>query len=490
MPTTRIIAPAFDFSAIGDELGLSVDFPSYALAEAEAALAAVTAAQDVPPTDPVWATVPWADRDDATGLALVSLDQAGAREIDQAFQVERTSAGFLLHVAVSDVAALVTPGGSLDTEARRRGQSVPLPGGSVPLHPAVLTERAASLLPDLLRPAVLWRIELDDDAQVVDSSVRRAVVRSVGSFSYDEVQRSVDGSAELHPSLAALPELGRLRQSAARDRGVIALRQPEQEVRELPGEHRWQLSVRRRSDVDDWKAELALLVGACAAAMMLEVGTGILRVVPEPAATTVARLRARARALGVTWPLEAPVGEVLANLDQAAPTTLVLERAAGALLAGATYAAFDGEPPAATTHYGLGVPYANVTAPLRRVVDRYATEVCLAASQGQPVPEWVREVLLSLPAVMDSSDAVVRQVDDSCVDLTTATVLASRVGESFPAVAVRSADEEEHGEVFIEQPPRLAACTGLLDPGTHVTAVLTTADPATRSVVFAQAEPV
>ena len=58
---------------------------------------------------------------------------------------------------------------------------------------------------------------------------------------------------------------------------------------------------------------------------------------------------------------------------------------------------------AAPGHGGVGAPYAHVTAPLRRLADRYATEACLALHQGVPVPEWVKSALPKLPKAMSTA---------------------------------------------------------------------------------------
>jgi len=104
-------------------------------------------------------------RVDATHLDLVTLDPAGSRDLDQAFLLERSTTGLVLHYAIADVGAFVTPGGAIDVEAHRRGETLYLPDGRVPLHPPVLSEGAASLLPNEDRPAVLWRIDLDADGE-------------------------------------------------------------------------------------------------------------------------------------------------------------------------------------------------------------------------------------------------------------------------------------------------------------------------------------
>ena len=83
------------------------------------------------------------------------------------------------------------------------------------------------------------------------------------------------------------------------------------------------------------------------------------------------------------------------------PHALALRRAATTLLRGAGYAAFDSvagaAPPDDPGHGGIGAPYAHVTAPLRRLVDRFGTEVCLALAAGRELPEPLRTALPTLP---------------------------------------------------------------------------------------------
>ncbi|OMQ16407.1 ribonuclease II, partial [Modestobacter sp. VKM Ac-2676] len=152
---------------------------------------------------------------------------------------------------------------------------------------------------------------------------------------------------------------------------------------------------------------------------------------------------------------------------------------------GAAYTAFDGPPPAQPGHGGVGAPYAHVTAPLRRLVDRFGTEVCLAlAAGGQPSAE-LRAALPELPGLMAASDRRTREVERAVIDLVEATVLAGRVGEVFDAVVLDA--EERRSTVVLSDLAVQARCDGRLTPGARVRVRLVTADPATRTVRFAAA---
>jgi exoribonuclease R len=219
----------------------------------------------------------------------------------------------------------------------------------------------------------------------------------------------------------------------------------------------------------------------------------VLRTLPAPDAEALAGFRRTAEGLGVVWPEGAHPAEVLAALPATGAVPLAVRRAATTLLRGARYTAFDaaaGVPaPDDPGHGGIGAPYAHVTAPLRRLVDRFGSELCLALAAGEPPPDWLRAALPTLPDVMASSDALAGKVGRACVDRTEAALLAGRVGELFDVVVLRAGGREgEAGEVFLADPPVVARCTGVPQAGRTVSARLVTADPATGRIEFALGE--
>ncbi len=461
---SRFVARGIDFGTVRTEFHLPEGYPPAAVAQARAASDRYAS-----------------ERENRTDLAFVTIDPPDSLDLDQALHLERTHDGFVLHYAIADVGAVVEPGGVLDVETRKRGQTFYLPDGKVPLHPKELSEGSASLLPDEDRPAVVWRIELDESATPLSCTVSRATVRSVARLDYAGVQADSE-MGRLHPSIASLPEFGRLRTAAAVARGAIELRLPEQEV--VPDGDGWRVDLAPRTEADDWNAEVSLLTGMCAAAMMLDAKVGLLRTLPPAGPDAVEALRRTASALGIDWPENVGVGELLARLDPNSASTLVLMTEAPSLLRGADYAAFDGAVPPLTVHAGIGAPYAHVTAPLRRLSDRFATEVCLAVCAGDEIPQWVRQALPLLPGVMRGSDQLAGKVDRACVDLTEVRVLAGRIGETFDAVVLRSAERKRDAEVFVADPIVIARCTGNPPEGERVSVRLIAADAESRRVQF------
>ena len=457
-----------NFSGVRAEFGLPDTYPGAALAEAEAAA-----------SDPRLG-----EREDATALPLVTIDPPGSKDLDQAMYLEaRPGGGYRVYYAIADLGAFVPPGGALDTEVRRRGQTMYLPDGNVPLHPRVLSEGIASLLPGKVHPAALWTIDCSAEGVAEEFRVRRAMVRSIRQFDYETVQADVD-AGNPHPSLALLPAFGRLRRELAVERGAVELQLPEQEV--APDGDDWKLVLRPRSEVDAWSAEISLLTGMSAASLMLEAKVGVLRTLPEPDSGAVEWLRRSAKALGISWPRSTQAAQLLAELDPARPEALALFMDATRLLRGAGYTVFDGAVPELATHAGIAAAYAHVTAPLRRLVDRFGTEVCLAVCAGEEIPDWVRAALPQLPDLMAASDALAGKVDRACLDQVEAWVLADRIGHEFDAVVLRA--ENGSAEVFVADPPVIARCTGEgLPEGETIRVRLVDADADKRKVSFERA---
>ncbi|WP_327323256.1 RNB domain-containing ribonuclease [Streptomyces sp. NBC_01210] len=448
-------------------------FPAEVLAEAESA-----------------AKAPRLPDHDATDIPFFTIDPPGSVDLDQAMHLaSRRDGGFRVHYAIADVAAFVTPGGAIDAEAHRRVQTLYFPDEKVPLHPAVLSEGAASLLPDRTAPALLWRIDLDAEGRTVTTEVRRALVRSRVRLDYEDVQRQIDAGTAEEP-LGLLKDIGLLREALERERGGISLNVPEQEVVERDGAYF--LEYRAPLPADAWNAQISLLTGMAAADLMTASGTGILRTLPTAPVGAVARLRRCAKALGIDWPHHVSYAEVVRSLDPHNARHAAFLQECTTLLRGAGYAAFSGgELPSPALHAAVADEYTHCTAPLRRLVDRYAGELCVAAVAGQAPPEWVTAALDKLPQEMAEGSRRANTVERECVDLVEAALLRERVGEIFDAFVV---DVKEHepavGTIHLADPAVVARIDGggeKLPLGERVRARLTQADPGTAKVLFALA---
>lgn len=416
--TARRRLPAVDFARVRADLGIPEEFPPEVIAEATEAAG----------------STPGIHADD-TALPLVTIDPPDSMDLDQAVHLARDGAGYRVSYAIADVGSFVEPGSALDAECWERGQTYYCPDKRIPLHPQVLSEAAASLLPDQVRPAALWEITLDAQGEVVSGAVRRTAVRSIARLSYPDVQRDFDEGTP-HESIALLQEIGEKRLTIAAARGSIDLDLPEQVVEKAP-DGTWTLAYRESLPCERWNAEISLLTGMVAGVMMRDGGVGVLRTLPVPEKKTVHQLRKTARMLGVPWPDGARPGQVMAALDRSKPRHVAFIEQSASLLRGAGYLAFtEGHPD--EPHAGIGAVYGHVTAPLRRLVDRYATEICLALSAGAEVPGWVLEALPRLAENMQRTGGIERRLDNAIIDTVEAFLLADDIGETFPAVVVGS----------------------------------------------------
>jgi exoribonuclease R len=449
------------------DLGVSPDFPP----EVEEAAGRAAANPRLPDLD-------------RTDIPFVTIDPASSQDLDQALHLERAGDGYVVRYAIADLAAFIQPGDPVDVAAQQRGETLYGADSKIPLHPTVLSEDAASLLPDQIRPALLWTIQLDDTGEGTDVTVERARIRSTAKLDYHGVQKSIDdGTAD--QSLALLKEVGELRLHREAARGGISLPLPEQEV-EIVG-HAWRLEFRSLLPAESWNAQISLLTGFAAASLMVYARVGLLRTLPPPDPHDVQRLHRLARALNLDWPAEQLYPDFIRTLDPGKPADAAMVVACTRLLRGSGYVGFDGEVPAEPVHAALASEYAHVTAPLRRLGDRYAGEICLALCAGTEVPPWVLEKLHVVPEIMKESGRRARQYEAAVLDLVEAGLLHDRVGEKFPGVILDvDGKDETRGTVSVREPAVEARVTSshALPLGSEVQVRLAEADPASRKVVF------
>ncbi len=428
-----------------------------------------------------------AERRDARQVALVAIDPAGSTDLDQALSLERRGDGYRFHYAIADVAAFVTPGGAVDAEARRRGVTLYSPDGRAPLHPTVLSEDRISLLPGADKAALLWTIDLDARAEPVSWHVERAVVRTRAAISYAQAQAAIDGTgqvpAEVAGSVALLAEVGGERQAREAERGGISLNLPAQRVEE-EADGTYRLAFELSLPVEGWNAQLSLLTGIVAGRTMVEAKVGILRTLPAAAPDAVTTLRRTAHALGLSWPREQPYPAFVRGLaGDTSPRAAAFLIQAAHTLRGAGYAGFDGTVPDHPEHGAIASVYAHVTAPLRRLVDRFGNEILLALHAGTRPPGWALEALEELPTLMGQAGQRESTLERALLDYAEAVVLAPCVGQRFTGTVVDLG--RNRAQVQIADPAVVATITGdRWQLAQEVGLQLTAADPDSGTVTF------
>jgi exoribonuclease R len=158
------------------------------------------------------------------------------------------------------------------------------------------------------------------------------------------------------------------------------------------------------------------------------------------------------------------------------------------LFRGAGYVSFDGGVPEQVEHGALATEYAHVTAPLRRLCDRYAGEVAVAMCAGTDIPEWVRARLRDLPKEMDASDRLARAFERAVLDLVEAGLLSSRLGETFDGVVTDIDDHDPANGIVVLRDlaveAKVSAPASSLPLGQPVRVTLVRADLDARKVAF------
>ena len=415
------------------------------------------------------------DHRDLTGLAFVTLDPASSTDLDQAFHIERSGADLLLRYAIADVGWFVRPGGVLDQEAWRRGMTQYLPGGRVPLYPPTLGEGAASLLPDGPRPAVVFAVRIGPEGESRIDGVERAVIRSRAKLGYETARPE-----ELPPLLG---EVGRRVRAAEQARGAACVDPPEQElVRDADGRFALTIKPPLQAEVDN--AALSLAANLAVAQLFIDHRGGLFRVLAEPDAEAVDRLRVSARARGIVWAENEGLPALERRLDVANPGEAAFMLEIRKASRSASYAPWaEGERP---WHAAMAASYAHATAPLRRLADRYVTGAALALARTGKWPEGADEAFHSLPPVMANAARIAGRLTSAALDLAEAVLLDGREGEAFNAVVT----EVEGGRArvqLLDLPVVTRITADGLTPGATIGLRLERADPETRETRFSLA---
>lgn len=428
---------------------------------------------------------------DLTDIPFVTIDPPDSMDLDQAMHIARSGDGYVVHYAIADVAAWVRAGSAIDAETHRRGQTFYAPHTRYGLHPPVLSEQAASLLADgVARPAQVWRMTLDAAGEISDATVMRGLVGSRAKLDYARVQADIDAGTASE-TLMLLKQVGQLRRAVEVARGGVSLNLPDQQV-DVAEDGSWELGYRESLPDEDWNAQISLMTGFSAAKIMLDAGVGILRTLPPPEKRTIDVLRKVARSLRLPWPAEQSYGDFVRSLDPTQPAGQAMMMACVRLFRGAGYTVITpGLGHDETVHGALAAQYAHVTAPLRRLVDRYVGEICVAVCAGEPVPEWVLEALPDLPETMAESDRRAKAFERGITNMVEALVLQRRVGQQFEGVVV-SVDErnKSEGVVSLTDPAVEAPVKGRgVVLGERITVTLQRASVADGEVSFVTSAP-
>jgi ribonuclease R len=434
LPQARVISRLGDPSAPKavsliaiHQHGIPDHFPDPVIAEADAA-----------------APVGLAGREDLRDLALVTIDPADARDHDDAVYAEADTdganpGGFIVWVAIADVAHYVTPGSALDREARKRGNSTYFPDRVVPMLPDRLSGDLCSLHEGLVRPVIAVRLKLDAGGHKIGHRFVRGLMRSVASLAYEEVQEAAEGRANevcaplLDRVIAPLYAAYRAAARAREMRQPLDLDLPERKII-LDDEGRvTSVAFRERLDAHRLIEEFMILANVAAAEELIRLRRPLLfRVHEEPSPEKLDALREVAEASGFTL----AKGQVL----KTSHLNRLLAQAEGTdfdellnitTLRSMPQAYYNAEN---FGHFGLALRnYAHFTSPIRRYADLVVHRALVSAhGWGRDgLSGWDIENLEETAKLISEAERRSMAAERDTTDRYLAAWLSERVGAEF-----------------------------------------------------------
>ena len=316
-------------------------------------------------------------RRDLTDLPFVTIDGADAKDFDDAVHARESGSGWVLWVAIADVAHYVRPGSALDAEARHRGTSIYFPNQVIPMLPPELSEDLCSLRPDVERKTLACEMRLGPRGELRSSRFYPARIRSRARLTYSVVDQAVfQGQSaarrrldEHLPALEDLAALYRLLHARRLRRGALDFSSTECRFKfDSQGQVKSIHPVIRLESHRLVEECMILANVATAERLHRHKQPGLYRVHDKPQQEKIATLRALVAGLGLTFPLRDPItpSDCAALLEQAQGTErqALVERA---LLRCQSLSVYS---PDNIGHFGLALErYAHFTSPIRRYPD-------------------------------------------------------------------------------------------------------------------------
>jgi ribonuclease R len=391
-----------------------------------------------------------AGRRDLTGLRLVTIDGADARDFDDAVFVERLpggrkKGGWRLVVAIADVAHYVRPGSALDAEALRRGTSVYFPSMVLPMLPERLSNGICSLNPHVERLCMVADLRIDDRGETVGSELYAAVMRSAARCTYDEVAASlagekVPGKEPFREDFATMAELQERLTAMRARRGSIDFDIPESKI-VLDATGRVQGIERRPRNRAHRVVEEFMLAANEAVARHFgrrELAT-IYRVHGTPDEEKLEAFRELAAAHGFPVP-EGPLAPRALNALLHRFAGHAQQRALNQLLLRAMMQAVYS--PENVGHFGLAAEhYLHFTSPIRRYPDLMVHRLLMEEQERGALPGRIPARDLAEIALLASErERAAMQAEREIHAFYAALFMQERVGERFPGVVASVVD--------------------------------------------------
>jgi ribonuclease R len=407
--------------------GLPDDFPASVMAESEA-------------------LIPFSveDRTDLRAIPLLTIDPVDARDHDDAVHAEpdtdpKNRGGFVVLVAIADVAHYVRPGSRLDKEAQLRGNSVYFPDRVVPMLPERISNDLCSLRELEDRPCLAVRMIFDANGRKRRHEFLRGVMKSAAKLSYQEAQAAIDGNVSekcaplmeraLRPLWQAYAALARARD----ERGPLDLDLPERKILLDAAGRVARVIIPERLDAHRLIEEFMIQANVAAAETLEAAKTPLIyRTHDEPSKEKLKNLRDFLETLDLQLaPGTGLKPEAFNRILARAKTLPVPELVNEVILRSQAQAEYTREN---IGHFGLNLAkYAHFTSPIRRYADLIVHRALIRAMKFGPDGLTDEEATRLVDVAKDISDAERRAMaaERETIDRLIAAHLADRVDASF-----------------------------------------------------------
>ncbi|HEY0102295.1 MAG TPA: ribonuclease R [Brevundimonas sp.] len=389
-------------------------------------------------------------REDLRDLPLITIDPADARDHDDAVFAQRdedpkNEGGWIVWVAIADVAAYVRPGSALDREAREKGNSTYFPDRVEPMLPEVLSNGLCSLKHGENRACLAVRMVFDKDGRKIGHKFVRGLMRSHASLSYEQAQAAIDGveggggtddvtgpimEAILYPLWNAYRTMlkGRLKRSP------LAIESPERRIRMTPDGQIASIEPRVSLEAHRLIEEMMIQANVCAAETLEQKRTPLLyRVHDAPSQEKLFNLGDFLQTIGKPWTKGEPATTKRFNklLDETRDSEHA-EVVNEVVLRTQMQAIYSAEN---VGHFGLNLDrYAHFTSPIRRYSDLIVHRGLIRAL-GLGKDGLTEREVSELPAIAEQVTMTERRsmaAERAAMDRYMAAFLQERVGASFP----------------------------------------------------------
>ncbi len=312
-------------------------------------------------------------RKDITSALVVTIDPPDAKDFDDAISLTRDRQGRpVLGVHIADVSHFIEQGSALDRCARKRGNSVYLPGRTLPMLPEMLSNGICSLQPGQRRYTKSVYLTYNKDGAVESARFANTVIQSSARLTYQEFDRVLKGgncglSADVVALLGEMEALARCIETRRRRAGMLQL---ETFATELVRDESGQVTGIQPEDncYPHTIIEMFMVEANVAVASLLDryCIPFMRRIHAEPDAASLSQLSQTLRLLGVTLSRRPQRSDIQALLDQirgariALPVNMLVLRSLEKAIYG----------PANVGHYALAASkYCHFTSPIRRYAD-------------------------------------------------------------------------------------------------------------------------